>query len=140
MLKPKNTKFRKSQKKCIVNNAFSPGIKSNIIYLKFGKFGVKALESGILSAKTIEAVRRTITRKFKRNGKIWITIFPDIPVTQKPLEVRMGKGKGAFSYWIAKIKAGQILFEMDGVSLQLAKQAFKLADYKLPIKTEFILN
>lgn len=134
MLSPKRTKFRKYQKGTI------GGIKSNITTLKFGKYGLKALESGKITAKTIEAVRRAITRKFKRSGKVWIKIFPDIPVTQKPLEVRMGKGKGAPSFWICRIQAGQILFEMDGVPLQLATQAAKLADYKLPFKTELVFN
>lgn len=134
MLSPKRTKFRKYQKGNIKR------IQSNNIPLRFGKYGLKSLESGKISASTIEAVRRTITRKLKRSGKIWIKIFPDIPVTQKPLEVRMGKGKGAPSFWICRIKAGQILFEIDGISLQLAKQAFKLADSKLPIKTQFIFN
>ncbi len=134
MLSPKRTKFRKYQKGDI------GGIKSNTTTLKFGKYGLKALESGKITAKTIEAVRRTITRKFKKSGKIWIKIFPDIPVTQKPLEVRMGKGKGAPSFWIFRVQAGQILFEMDGVSSQLAAQAAKLADCKLPIKTELIFN
>lgn len=134
MFSPKRTKFRKYQKGNI------GGIKSNITQLQFGKYGVKALESGKITAKTIEAVRRAMTRKFKRSGKIWIRIFPDIPVTKKPLEVRMGKGKGTPCFWICKIQAGDILFEIDGVSLQLAKQASILADYKLPIKTELIKN
>ena len=134
MLSPKRTKFRKYQKGSI------KGIKSNTTLLKFGKYGLKSLQSGKITAKTIEAVRRAITRKFKRNGKVWIRIFPDIPVTRKPLEVRMGKGKGAPSFWISKIKAGEILFEMDGIPFQLAKQAASLADNKLPIKTELILN
>ncbi len=134
MLSPKKTKFRKYQKGDI------RGIKSNITTLKFGKYGLKSLQCGKITAKTIEAVRRAITRKFKRSGKIWIKIFPDIPVTQKPLEVRMGKGKGAPSFWICRIQAGQILFEMDGISFQLAKQAATLAKHKLPIKTELVFN
>jgi large subunit ribosomal protein L16 len=134
MLNPKKTKFRKYQKGNIKK------ITSNNVTLKFGKFGLKSLESGRISASTIEAVRRTVTRKFKRSGKIWIKIFPDIPVTQKPLEVRMGKGKGLPCFWVCRIQAGQILFEMDGISLQLAKQAFRLANSKLPIKTVLISN
>lgn len=134
MLSPKRTKFRKYQKGIV------KGIKSNTTILKFGKYGLKALQSGQITAKTIEAVRRTMTRKFKRSGKVWIKVFPDISVTRKPLEVRMGKGKGAPSFWISKIHAGEILFEMDGISLQLAKQAASLADDKLPIKTELVLN
>ncbi len=132
MLAPKRTKFRKYQKGCI------GGIKSNTTQLHFGKYGLKALESGRITAKNIEAIRRAMTRKFKRGGKIWIRIFPDIPVSEKPLEVRMGKGKGTPSFWIYRIKAGEILFEMDGVSLQLAKQAATLACSKLGIKNEFV--
>jgi large subunit ribosomal protein L16 len=132
MLSPKRTKFRKYQKGIVA------GIKSNTTKLEFGRYGVKALEQGRITARTIEAVRRVMTRKFKRSGQIWIRIFPDIPVTEKPLEVRMGKGKGAPSFWICRIKPGQILFEMDGISLALAKQAAILADHKLPIKTKFV--
>lgn len=132
MLSPKRTKFRKYQKGSI------GGIKSNTTKLVFGQYGVKALQEGRITARTIEAVRRVMTRKFKRSGQIWIRIFPDIPVTEKPLEVRMGKGKGAPSFWICRIQSGQILFEMDGVSLTLAKQAALLADHKLPIKSKFI--
>lgn len=132
MLSPKRTKFRKYQK------GSTGGIKSNTTKLEFGQYGVKALEQGRITARTIEAVRRVMTRKFKRSGQIWIRIFPDIPVTEKPLEVRMGKGKGAPSFWICRIKPGQILFEMDGVSLALAKQAALLAHHKLPIKSKFV--
>jgi large subunit ribosomal protein L16 len=134
MLSPKRTKFRKYQKGNIGK------VKSNMTTLNFGKYGLKSLQPGRITAKTIEAVRRAITRKFKKSGKIWIKIFPDIPVTQKPLEVRMGKGKGNPSFWICRIQAGQILFEMDGISLQLAKQAANLAAHKLPIKTELVFN
>ncbi len=132
MLSPKRTKFRKYQKGVI------GGIKPNLTSLKFGQYGLKSLESCKITAKTIEAVRRAITRKFKRNGKIWITIFPDVSVSEKPLEVRMGKGKGAPSFWVSRVQAGQILFEMDGISLQLAQQAAKLAYNKLAIKTQLI--
>jgi large subunit ribosomal protein L16 len=132
MLSPKRTKFRKYQKGTI------GGIKSNTTKLEFGQYGVKALEQGRITARTIEAVRRVMTRKFKRSGQIWIRIFPDIPVTEKPLEVRMGKGKGAPSFWICRIKPGQILFEMDGISLTLAKQAALLADHKLPLKSKLV--
>ena len=132
MLSPKRTKFRKYQKGTI------GGIKSNITKLEFGKYGVKALQQGRISARTIEAVRRVMTRKFKRAGQIWIRLFPDISITEKPLEVRMGKGKGAPSFWICRVQPGQILFEMDGISFTLAKQAAILADHKLPIKTKFI--
>lgn len=134
MLNPKRTKFRKYQKgRC-------KGIKPNTTVLYFGKYGLKSLNSGRITAKTIEAVRRVMTRKFKRSGQIWIRIFPDIPVTLKPAEVRMGKGKGSPSFWISRIQSGQILFEMDGIPLQLAKQAAILAAYKLPVKTKFVLR
>jgi large subunit ribosomal protein L16 len=132
MLQPKRTKFRKFQKGRI------KGIISNTTQLKFGQFGLKALESGRIPARTLEAVRRIITRKFKRMGQIWIRIFPDISVSSKPAEVRMGKGKGSPCFWVCRVKKGQILFEMDGVSLQLAKQASLLAYYKLPLKTKFL--
>ena len=132
MLSPKRTKFRKYQKGRIGD------IQPNNTQLQIGKYGLKTLQAGRITAKTIEAVRRTMTRKFKRSGKIWIKIFPDIPVTAKPAEVRMGKGKGAPSYWICRVEAGEILFEMDGIPLQLAKQAAMLAHHKLPIPTKFI--
>lgn len=132
MLQPKRTKFRKFQK------GRAKGILSNTTHLEFGQFGLKALESGRIPAKTLEAVRRILTRKFKRMGQIWIRVFPDISVSSKPAEVRMGKGKGAPSFWICRVKKGQILFEMDGISPQLAKQASFLAYYKLPLKTKFV--
>ena len=134
MLQPKRTKYRKFQKGRV------KGLLSNITHLEFGHFGIKALESGRLPAKTLEAVRRIITRKFKRMGQIWIRVFPDISVSAKPAEVRMGKGKGSPNFWICRIKKGQILFEMDGISSQLAKQAALLAYYKLPLKTKFIVR
>lgn len=132
MLQPKRTKFRKFQKGRI------GGVLSNTTHLEFGHFGLKALEPGRIPARTLEAVRRVITRKFKRLGQIWVRVFPDIGVSSKPAEVRMGKGKGAPCHWICRVKKGQILFEMDGVSSQLARQASLLADYKLPLKTKFI--
>ena len=134
MLHPKRTKFRKFQK------GKMPGINSNTTQLVFGQYGLKALESGRIPSKTLEAVRRVLTRKFKRIGQIWIRIFPDIAVSTKPAEVRMGKGTGAPSFWICKIKQGQILFEMDGIPYQIAQQAALLAYYKLPIKTKFIIR
>ena len=134
MLHPKRTKFRKFQK------GKMPGINSNTTQLVFGQYGLKALESGRIPSKTLEAVRRVLTRKFKRMGQIWIRIFPDIAVSTKPAEVRMGKGKGSPSYWVCRIQKGQILFEMDGISSQLAQQAFLLAYYKLPLKTKFIIR
>lgn len=134
MLLPKRTKFRKYQKGKI------QGVKPNTTQLQFGRYGLKALDTGRIPARTLEAVRRVITRKFKRTGQIWIRIFPDIPISVKPAEVRMGKGKGSPSFWVARIQRGQILFEMDGISLNLAKQAADLAYYKLPIKTKFIIR
>ena len=134
MLLPKRTKFRKYQKGRI------RGVKPNTTQLRFGRYGLKALDTGRIPAKTLEAVRRVITRKFRRTGQIWIRIFPDIPVSAKPAEVRMGKGKGSPSFWVARVQRGQILFEMDGISSQLAKQAANLAYYKLPIKTKFIIR
>jgi large subunit ribosomal protein L16 len=132
MLQPKRTKFRKYQKGKI------KGIKPNTTELKFGHYGLKALETGRINARTLEAVRRVLTRKFKRTGQIWVRIFPDISVSSKPAEVRMGKGKGSPEYWVCRIQKGQILFEMDGISYQLAQQAALLAYYKLPLKTKFI--
>ena len=132
MLHPKRTKFRKFQKGRL------PGINSNTTCLAFGQYGLKTLESGRIPSKTLEAVRRILTRKFKRTGQIWIRIFPDLAVSTKPAEVRMGKGKGAPSYWVCKVKQGQILFEMDGIPYQMAQQAALLAYYKLPLKTKFL--
>ena len=134
MLQPKRTKYRKFKKGRV------KGILSNTTQLEFGQFGLKALESGRLPARTLEAVRRIITRKFKRMGQIWIRVFPDISVSSKPAEVRMGKGKGSPNFWVCRVKKGQILFEMDGISSQLAKQAVSLAYYKLPLKTKFIIR
>jgi len=132
MLQPKRTKFRKFQKgRC-------GGTRTNLQELSFGRYAIKTLESGRLSAKVIEAVRRTLTRTFRRRGTIWIRIFPDISVSKKPAEVRMGKGKGALDYWMVRVQAGHILFEMDGISCELAKQAFILASYKIPFQTKFI--
>lgn len=131
MLFPKRTKYRKSFK-------FKP--KKNIIFndLNFGAYGLKALESGRITNKQIEAARRAITRKMSREGRIWIHIFPHIPVTSKPIEVRMGKGKGSLSYWASIIKSGKLLFEVDGVSTELAKQALNFGAGKLPLRTKFV--
>lgn len=134
MLLPKRTKFRKYQKGTI------QGIKSNTTCLHFGRYAIKTLETGRISARTLEAVRRVITRRFKRMGKVWIRVFPDIVVTSKPAEARMGKGKGSPTYWICRVQKGQLLFEMDGVPLTLAQQASVLAYYKLPVKTKFIIR
>ena len=133
MLSPKKTKFRKYQKGKINK------IKPNQTQLEFGKYGLKALESKRITARTLEAVRRAMTRKFKRSGQIWIRVFPDISVTLKPAEVRMGKGKGAPSFWVCKVKSGQIIFEMDGIPFSMAKQAALLAHQKLPLQTKFIM-
>lgn len=132
MVIPKRTKFRKYQK------GGKKGFQSNMMELQFGQYGLKALHDGQIHAKTIEAVRRVMTRKFKRTGKIWIRILPDIIVTAKSAQVRMGKGKGSPSHWICRIQPGEILYEMDGVSFSLAKQAADLAYHKLPIKTAFL--
>jgi large subunit ribosomal protein L16 len=132
MLSPKKTKYRKYQKGTV------GGIKPNTTELRFGKYGLKSLQAGILNSRIIEAVRRAMSRKFKRNGQIWIRVFPDIPVTQKPSEVRMGKGKGAPCFWVSRVQPGQILYEMDGISFQLAKQAALLVYHKMPIKTAFV--
>lgn len=134
MLSPKKTKYRKYQKGQI------KGPKQNITLLSFGKFGIKSLEQGRIKSRTIEAARRAITRKLKRSGLLWIRVFPDIPVTEKPAEVRMGKGKGAPSFWVCRVQPGQILFEMDGISETLAKQASILAIMKLNVKARFIVE
>ena len=131
MYPPKRTKYRKQQK------GRAQLVESNQSKLSFGRYGIRALESGRLRLNTIEAVRRVITRKLKRSGQVWIRVYPDISVSAKPLEVRMGKGKGGPSYWICRIKAGQLLYEFDGVSLTLAKQASLLAGSKLPFAIRF---
>lgn len=127
MLSPKNTKFRKFQK------GKTCGIRSNTVNLGFGKFAVKTLEPGQLSATVIEAARRIYTRTFKRKAKMWIRIFPDIGITAKPAEVRMGKGKGAPAGWTSKVQAGQILFEFEGIPLKLVEQATQSLNYKFPL-------
>lgn len=132
MLQPKKTKFRKQQK------GRNRGLAQNGNKVSFGEFGLKAVGRGRLTARQIEAARRAMTRHVKRGGKIWIRIFPDTPVTKKPLEVRQGKGKGNVEYWVAKIQPGKMLYEMDGVSESLAREAFRLASAKLPIQTEFV--
>ena len=132
MLSPRRTKYRKYQK------GGKKGVQSNMTELQFGQYGLKALQNGQIHAKTIEAVRRVMTRHFKRTGQIWIRVFPDIIVTAKSAQVRMGKGKGSPSHWICRIQPGQILYEINGVSFSLAKQAVDLAYHKLPIKTAFL--
>ena len=132
MLQPKKTKFRKQQK------GRNRGLALNGNKVSFGDFGLKAVGRGRLTARQIEAARRAMTRHVKRGGKIWIRVFPDVPVTKKQLEVRQGKGKGNVEYWVAKIQPGKMLYEMEGVTEELAREAFKLASAKLPIKTVFV--
>jgi large subunit ribosomal protein L16 len=132
MLQPMRTKFRKAHKGRIHGSA------SSAVSLAFGQFGLKALEPERLTARQIEAARRALTRHMKRSGRVWIRIFPDVPVSKKPLEVRMGSGKGAPELWVVRVKPGRILFEIDGVSTEVAKESLALAAAKLPIKTRFV--
>ena len=132
MLQPKRTKFRKMHK------GRNRGLELRGSKVSFGEFGLKATGRGRITARQIEAARRTMTRHIKRGGKIWIRVFPDKPITQKPLEVRQGKGKGNVEYWVAQIQPGKVLFEMEGVSEQLANEAFTLAAAKLPLATTFV--
>ena len=132
MLQPKRTKFRRKQKGRV------KGIAGRGHTIAFGSFGIKALEPGWITSRQIEAARVAMTRAMKRQGQVWIRIFPDKPITKKPAEVRMGKGKGAPEYWVAVVKPGTILFEAGGVTRDLAQEALRLAEQKLPIKTKFI--
>jgi len=132
MLQPKRTKYRKQHK---LRNT---GLAHRGSSVSFGEFGLKSLERGRMTARQIEAGRRTITRHIKRGGKVWIRVFPDKPVTKKPLEVRMGKGKGSVEFWVAQIKPGTMLFELQGVTRELAEESFRLAAAKLPFKTKFV--
>jgi len=132
MLMPKRVKYRKKQRGRMKGSAQ----KGN--YVAFGHYGLKALDSAWITSRQIEAARVAMTRHIKRGGKVWIRIFPDKPVTQKPAETRMGKGKGAPEYWVAVVKKGRILFEIEGVSDDIAKEAMRLASHKLPIKTKFV--
>jgi large subunit ribosomal protein L16 len=132
MLSPKRTKFRKYHRGRMKGKAY----RNNKI--AFGIFALQSQESGWITSKQIEATRRTITRTIKRSGKLWITIFPDKPITARALESRMGTGKGGVEYWVAVIKPGNILFELSGVTYELAQNAMKLASYKLPLKTKFL--
>jgi large subunit ribosomal protein L16 len=132
MLQPMRTKFRKAHKGRI------KGVATSAIDLAFGQFGLKALEPERVTARQIEAARRALTRHMKRAGRVWIRLFPDVPVSKKPLEVRMGSGKGAPELWVARVKPGRILFEVDGIPVQVAKEALALAAAKLPIKTRFV--
>jgi large subunit ribosomal protein L16 len=132
MLLPKRTKFRKVQK------GRNRGLAQTGSSVSFGEFGLKSVERGNLTSRQIEAARRALTRSVKRGGKIWIRVFPDKPITQKPLEVRMGKGKGSVEYWVAQIQPGKILYEIQGVTEEAARAAFALASAKLPVKTVFV--
>ena len=134
MLQPKKTKFRKMQKGRMKGNA------QRGHQLAFGSFGIKALEETWINARQIEAARIAVTRYMKRQGQVWIRIFPDKPVTSKPAEVRMGKGKGAPDYWAAVVRPGRVLFECDGVPHEIAQEALRLAAQKLPIKTKFVVR
>jgi large subunit ribosomal protein L16 len=132
MLQPMRTKFRKAHKGRI------HGLATSGATLAFGQYGLKAMEPERVTARQIEAARRALTRHMKRSGRVWIRIYPDVPVSKKPLEVRMGSGKGAPEYWVARVKPGRILFEVDGIPIALAREALALAAAKLPIKTRFI--
>ena len=132
MLQPKRTKFRKTQK------GRNRGLAHRGSKISFGEYGLKATGRGRITARQIEAARRAITRHMKRAGRVWIRIFPDVPVSKKPTEVRMGKGKGTPEYWAARVKPGRIMFEIDGVPADIAEEALRLGAAKLPIKTRFV--
>jgi large subunit ribosomal protein L16 len=132
MLQPKRTKFRKAQKGRIKGGA------KGATALNFGTFGLKAQEPARVTARQIEAARRAMTRQMKRAGRVWIRLFPDVPVSKKPTEVRMGKGKGTPEFWVAKVKPGRIMFEIDGVNEAVARESLRLAAAKLPIKTRVV--
>ena len=132
MLQPTRTKFRKAHKGRI------HGLATSGATLAFGQYGLKAVEPERITARQIEAARRALTRHMKRSGRVWIRVYPDVPVSKKPLEVRMGSGKGAPEFWVARVKPGRVLFEIDGVPLILAREALALAAAKLPIKTRFV--
>jgi len=134
MIQPKRTKFRKMHKMKMKGNAKRGD------QLAFGSFGIKALDESWVTSRQIEAARIAITRFMKREGQVWIRIFPDKPITKKPAEVRMGKGKGAPEYWVAPVKKGRMLFEAEGVPMELAKEAMRLAAQKLPITTKFVVR
>ncbi|WP_126456446.1 50S ribosomal protein L16 [Sulfuriflexus mobilis] len=132
MLQPKRTKFRKQMK------GRNRGLAQSGNKVSFGEFGLRAVDRGRITARQIEAARRAMTRYVKRGGKIWIRVFPDKPISKKPLEVRMGKGKGNVEYWVAQIQPGRMLYEMEGVDESIAREAFRLAAAKLPLKTTFV--
>ena len=134
MLQPKRTKFRKQFKGRI------HGLAKGGTSINFGSYGLKATEPERITSRQIEAARRALTRHMKRQGRVWIRVFPDIPVTAKPIEVRMGKGKGSVDRWVAKVKPGRIMFEVDGVAEDVAKEALRLAAMKLPVKCRFIVR
>lgn len=134
MLQPKRTKFRKMQK------GRMKGLATRGAELSFGSFGIKSLEATWITSRQIEAARIAVTRFMKREGQVWIRIFPDKPVTKKPAEVRMGKGKGAPEYWVAVVRPGRILFEAEGVPMEVAKEALRLAAQKLPVQTKFVVR
>ena len=134
MLQPKRTKYRKQQKGTLKGLAYKGS------RVDFGSFGLKSLDGGRITNRQIEAARIAMTRYMKREGKVWIRIFPDKPITAKPQEVRMGKGKGALDHWVAEIKPGRILFELDGVPIEVAQEALRLAAQKLPVKTQFVIR
>ncbi len=132
MLQPKKTKFRKQMK------GSNRGLAHTGNCVSFGEFGLRATDRGRITARQIEAARRAMTRHLKRGGRVWIRIFPDKPITRKPLEVRMGKGKGSVEYWVAQIQPGRMLYEIEGVPEDIAREAFKLAAAKLPLQTSFV--
>jgi large subunit ribosomal protein L16 len=134
MLAPKRTKYRKAHKGRV------HGMAKGGTALNFGAYGMKSVEAGRITARQIEAARRAITRHIRRVGRVWIRIFPDVPVSTKPAEVRMGSGKGSPEYWIARVKPGRIMFELDGVEREVAREAFELAAAKLPVATKFIVR
>ena len=134
MLQPKRTKFRKQFK------GRNRGLATTGSKVSFGEYGLKAVERGRITARQIEAARRAMTRHIKRGGKIWIRVFPDVPISKKPLEVRMGKGKGNVEYWVCKIQPGRVLYEMEGVTETIAREAFRLAAAKIPFKTSFVFR
>ncbi len=132
MLSPKRTKFRKQQKGRL------HGLATSGTSLNFGSYGLKAVTPGRVTARQIEAARRAMTRHMRRAGRVWVRVFPDVPVSTKPAEVRMGKGKGTPEYWMVRIKPGRVMFELDGVSPEVAEEAFRLASAKLPVRTRIV--
>ena len=136
MLSPKRVKYRKVQK----GKGNEKGVSHWGAQIAFGSFGIKTLDQGWITSRQIEAARVAVTRYMKREGQIWIRMFPDKPITKKPAEVRMGKGKGSPEYWVAPVKPGKVLFEADGVPLEIAKEALRLAAQKLPVKTKFVVR